>query len=78
MRTVSLVEAKTHLSGLLAEVEGGEEIIITRHGRAIARVLPPEKPKQVMPLEQLAALRKEMPGWSEPSRDILGKLRDAE
>lgn len=33
MRTVSLAEAKAHLSELPDTVEAGEEIIITRHGR---------------------------------------------
>ena len=33
-------EAKTHLPQLLDEVTHGETIIITRHGRAIARIIP--------------------------------------
>lgn len=40
MRTVGTVEAKTHLSALLEQVERGEEITITRHGKAIARLVP--------------------------------------
>lgn len=40
MKTVGVFEAKTHLSGLLDEVERGEAITITRHGRAVARLLP--------------------------------------
>jgi prevent-host-death family protein len=39
-REVQASEAKTHLSRLLDEVERGETIIITRHGRAIARIVP--------------------------------------
>ena len=38
MKTVTVYEAKTHLSSLLVEVEGGAEVVITRHGRAIARL----------------------------------------
>lgn len=41
MRAVSVVEAKSHFSALLAAVEAGEEIAITRHGRPVARLLPP-------------------------------------
>ena len=38
-RHVRIGEAKTHLSALLAEVEGGEEIVICRRGpRPIARM----------------------------------------
>jgi prevent-host-death family protein len=40
MKTVGTFAAKTHLSTLLEEVERGEEITITRHGRAIARLVP--------------------------------------
>jgi len=38
MATVNVHEAKTHLSRLLARVESGEEIIIARSGRPIARL----------------------------------------
>lgn len=40
MRAVPVVEAKARFSALLAEVEQGEEIAITRHGRVIARLIP--------------------------------------
>jgi prevent-host-death family protein len=40
MKTVGTFEAKTHLSALLERVERGEEITITRHGRAVARLVP--------------------------------------
>jgi prevent-host-death family protein len=33
-------EAKTHLSRLLEQVEAGEEVIIARAGRPIARLVP--------------------------------------
>jgi prevent-host-death family protein len=38
MVTVNLVQAKAHLSELLHKVEAGEEVIITRHGRAVAHL----------------------------------------
>ena len=40
MLTVGAFEAKTHLSSLLERVRRGEEIIITRHGKPIARLVP--------------------------------------
>jgi prevent-host-death family protein len=40
MITVGAFEAKTHLSTLLERVSKGEEIVITRHGKAIARLVP--------------------------------------
>jgi len=40
MITVGAFEAKTHLSSLLERVAQGEEIIITRHGKPLARLVP--------------------------------------
>jgi prevent-host-death family protein len=40
MLTVGAFEAKTHLSSLLERVERGEEVVITRHGKAVARLVP--------------------------------------
>ncbi len=40
MRSVQVVEAKAKFSSLLARVEAGEEIAITRHGRVVARLVP--------------------------------------
>jgi len=38
MKTVGTLEAKTNLSRLLDEVEHGEEFVITRHGKPIAKL----------------------------------------
>lgn len=40
MKTVGAFEAKTKLSSLLARVAKGETIVITRHGAAVARLVP--------------------------------------
>ena len=40
MREIQASEAKVHLPQLLDEVERGETLIITRHGRRIARIVP--------------------------------------
>ena len=40
MRLVGVLEAKTNFSALITEVEeGGEEIVVTRHGKPVARIL---------------------------------------
>lgn len=38
MRHVNVLEAKTQLSALLREVASGDEVIITNHGRPVARL----------------------------------------
>ncbi len=40
MREIQASEAKTHLPQLLDEVGRGETVVITRHGRPIARLVP--------------------------------------
>jgi prevent-host-death family protein len=40
MQTVGSYEAKTHLPALLDRVAQGEEIIITRHGVPVAKLVP--------------------------------------
>ncbi len=40
MSEVGAYEAKTHLPALLRRVEQGERITITRHGTAIAELVP--------------------------------------
>jgi prevent-host-death family protein len=39
-RTMGLFEAKTHLSELVAQVEAGDEVVITRHNKPVARLVP--------------------------------------
>jgi antitoxin (DNA-binding transcriptional repressor) of toxin-antitoxin stability system len=39
MKEVGVLEAKTHLSALLDEVSAGGEVVITRHGKPIAKLV---------------------------------------
>ena len=40
MKTVNTHEAKTNLSRILGEVEAGEEYVVARSGKPIARLMP--------------------------------------
>ena len=40
MRTVNVHEAKTHFSKLLERVRQGEEIIVAKAGRPVAKLVP--------------------------------------
>jgi prevent-host-death family protein len=42
MQVIGAFEAKNKLSALLDRVEQGEEIVITRHGKEVARLVPPK------------------------------------
>lgn len=47
---VNIHEAKTHLSRLLQRVAGGEEIIIARSGKPVARIVSINTTPAVRPL----------------------------
>lgn len=57
MREIQASEAKTHLPQLLDDVERGETIVITRHGRAIARLVPETARRQAEIREAIDAIR---------------------
>ncbi len=76
MVTVNLAQAKAHLSELLDKVEAGEDVVITRRGRAVAHILPASHPKQPLALEELAAFRATMRRLRRPSAKLLREVRD--
>jgi prevent-host-death family protein len=46
MIEVNIHEAKTHLSRLLARVAAGEEVLIARAGKPVARLVPVDRPRR--------------------------------
>ena len=58
MRQIQASDAKARLSQLLDEVERGETIVITRRGRAIARIVPEEHRRRREIDEALADIKK--------------------
>jgi len=63
---VSIAEAKNRLPEIIRAVERGEDVIITRHGKAVAQITrPPAGPKKA----QLGGMKdriKLLPGWDDP------------
>jgi len=74
MSTINVADAKAHLSELLDRVEAGEEVVITRRGKAIARLSSVEPTRQ--PLVSLADLRSSLPTVTKRSADVVRELRD--
>jgi prevent-host-death family protein len=56
MKQVGVYEAKTSLPKLLNDVERGESVIITRHGRPVARLVPIDSTRR-SPAAAAAAIR---------------------
>lgn len=45
-RTIQASEAKTHFLRILDEVEQGQTVLVTRHGRTVARIEPAQETEQ--------------------------------
>ncbi len=57
MKTIGAFEAKTHFARLLERVANGEQIVITRHGTPVARLVPFAKPDNVRTRRAISRLK---------------------
>ncbi len=78
MRTVTVATAKSRLSAVLAEVEAGEEIVITRRGLAVARIVPePSAALDGFDMAELFAFVDSQPMHPGPDAgELLRRMRD--
>jgi prevent-host-death family protein len=67
MKHVGIFDAKTHLSSLVDEVEKGGEIVITRHGKPVAKLVRAE---QRLTPEQIERRRKALQELREIGRRL--------
>lgn len=74
MRSTGIFEAKQNFSELIAAVEAGEEVRITRHGKEVVRMLPVKRvpviteeqiERELKAMHELHAQIKPGPGWRE-------------
>ena len=73
---VSTAEAKNRLPELIRIVEGGEQVVITRHGRPVAQIAPP--PKEEVRKARFDGMKgriRLLPGWDDPmtEEELLGE-----
>ncbi len=57
MKTVTFTEFRKRASGLLSDVEGGENILVLRHGKPIAEISPVSPAAEVVPSWKRRGLR---------------------
>lgn len=76
-RSVGLFDAKTRLSELVEQVaSGGEDILITRRGKAVARLVPIDESSEVeRSLALLLAARESSKAGSGSLRDLIDEGR---
>jgi len=73
---VTVTEAMDKLGALLGHVEKGEEIILLRHGKEVARIVPPkEEPK---PLPSLKDFRASIRVSGEALSSTIARMRSEE
>ena len=74
---VSTAEAKNRLPELIRVVEGGEQVVITRHGRPVAQLGPPPAARRKPRLGGMKDRIRLLPGWDapiDPDRFLEGDL----
>jgi prevent-host-death family protein len=76
LHKVSVVEVKARFSEILASVEAGKVVVITRRGLPVARMSAMEPHKKPMDLRAIDALRAGMTPARRPSVELIRKLRD--
>src|SRR5436190_13465182 len=62
---LSIAEAKNRLPELIRAVEGGEEVIITRHGKPVAQIAPPPAERRTPRLGVMKDRIKFLAGWDD-------------
>ena len=76
MHRVSLVEAKAHLSALVERAAAGETISIVKRGKPVARLVPEEKPRRRITIEELEEFAATIPYQQESAVDLIRRMRD--
>jgi prevent-host-death family protein len=74
---IGIFEAKTNLSQIIENVENGAEVIITKRGKPVAKIVPIEQKKKMTrkeAVEKMIELRKNYKG--EFGSDILEMIDD--
>jgi antitoxin (DNA-binding transcriptional repressor) of toxin-antitoxin stability system len=54
------------LPELIRAVEGGEQVIITRHGKPVAQITPPPPERRRVQWGAMRDRIKFLPGWDDP------------
>ena len=67
MREIRSTEAKTRLAELLRAVEHGETVAITRHGKAVAHLVPADTQDRANRERAVERFRERRAGWERVS-----------
>ena len=78
MDSVSVADAKAHLSELLDRVEDGASVDIPRRGKPIARLTTAKSPRKPIDMAALRAFTSSMPMQAQSAEDLVRDIRDSD
>ena len=78
MDTISLADAKAHLSKLVDRVEAGDSIDITRRGKPVARLTAVTRPRRRIDAALLQSLAATTRAQAESAADLARSMRDGD
>ena len=76
MKSMSIKDARANFSALLDQVEAGDELVLIRRGKAVARIVPPHVRGRRLP--KLGALRASLTVTGQPLSREVRRGRDRE
>ena len=76
MDTVTVAQAKAHLSRVIDRVQAGSEITITRRGRPVATLQPVIKAKRAIDLTRIDAVRRQLPAAKRSALETIRAVRN--
>lgn len=77
MESYNLADAKARLSELIDKVEAGETVEITRRGKTVAKVSPPERPLRKVDVARLKRLTDSLPWQEKGAAELIREMRDS-
>jgi prevent-host-death family protein len=78
MATVSLAEAKAHLSALVERAAAGEPVHILRRGKPVAQITAISRPRKPIDAAALRAMTDRMPRQTQGAGEFMREMRDGE
>ncbi len=73
---VAIADAKAHFSQLTERAAHGEEILLTKRGKVVARLTQPEKELKPIDLDALQQLTAAQPLQTQGAEEFVRKLRE--
>lgn len=76
MQKINAKDARKNISQLLDQINSGEEIIILRRGKPVARMSKVEEDKTLLQFPERSALRSKIPPMTQKSAALIRDIRD--